>query len=134
MIIHRGIDGKTAFVLNKKGGMLAYIDEDIAKILDGLFGDKNGAWSIHSKQMRKDMEGTEFCIVQITDKDNDAHTIFFKINIVQRYNMTTKFTELFRQIRKDMPKPTKKIKSAKDRMREADMKKGRKNWKDDRDA
>jgi|688.fasta_scaffold433587_1 hypothetical protein len=82
MIIHRGIDGKTAFVLNKKGGMLAYIDEDIAKILDGLFGDKNGAWSIHSKQMRKDMEGTEFCIVQITDKDNDAHTIFFKINIV----------------------------------------------------
>lgn len=48
--------------------------------------------------------------------------------------MTTKFTELYRQIRKDMPKSTKKIKSAKDRMREADMKKGRKDWKDDRDV
>lgn len=82
MIIHRGIDAKTAFVLNKKGGMLAYIDEDISKVLDSLFGDKNGAWSIHSKQMRKDMTGTEFCIIQLEDKDKDLHTLYFKINIV----------------------------------------------------
>ena len=47
--------------------------------------------------------------------------------------MTTKFTELYRQIRKDMPKPTKKIESSKDKLRKADLKKGRRNWKEDRD-
>ncbi len=45
--------------------------------------------------------------------------------------MTKQFTELYRQIRKDLPKPTRRIKSAKDRMKEADIKKGRKNWKEE---
>jgi hypothetical protein len=39
------------------------------------------------------------------------------------------YIELFKQIRKDMPKPTRKIKSGKDKMREADLRKGRKEWK-----
>jgi len=82
MIIHRGIDAKTAFVLNKQGGMLAYIDEDISKILDGLFGDKNGAWSINTKEMRRDMKGDEYCIIQLEDKDTDKHTLYFKLNII----------------------------------------------------
>ena len=82
MIIHRGTTAETAFTITKKSGLLAYIDDDISKILDQMFGDKNGCWSIHSKQMRKDMKGQEYCIIQLEDKDQDLHTIFFKINIV----------------------------------------------------
>lgn len=46
--------------------------------------------------------------------------------------MTKRFDlEIYKQIRKDMPKPTKPILSVKDRIRKADMKRGRKNWKED---
>jgi len=45
--------------------------------------------------------------------------------------MTTQFTELYKSIRKITPKPTKPILSVKDRIRKADQKRGRKNWKEE---
>lgn len=83
MIIHRGTTTDTALQLNIKGGLLSYVDEDISKFLDQMFGSKNGDYLIHAKQpIRENAKAEKFVIVQLEDKDKDLHTVFFKINII----------------------------------------------------
>ena len=83
MIIHRGITTDTAIQLHIKSSMTSYIDEDVSRELDQIFGSKNGDYLIHAKQpIRENMKGEKFVIIQLEDKDKDTHTLFFKINIV----------------------------------------------------
>jgi hypothetical protein len=83
MIIHRGLTIETALEITVKHGLMAYIDEDITKHLDEMFGAKNGDYYINVKHpVRENPQGEKFVIIQIEDKDTDQHTLYFKLNIV----------------------------------------------------
>lgn len=79
MIIHRGNTKENAILL-EGNTLMSQKHEAITKILNEIFGPKDGDWMINCTYHRKDMQNNNYILVQLEDKDKDVHTMFFKLN------------------------------------------------------
>lgn len=73
----RGINPQNPIEIQVK--FLSEVSGTISNVLDEIFGRSDNAWSILAQSAVTTLKNRDNLQVYVEDKDNEKHTIFFKV-------------------------------------------------------
>ena len=79
MMIHRGTSTQDAIKIPFKIYEQHQVEYKINEYIDQMFGGTDGDYFVMSNQLRKDINGKQFKILLVEDRDQIKHSVYFEL-------------------------------------------------------